>query len=205
MAAATLVGAALPRAPWQPRSALLRDGLVVLGFSAFVALSAQVSLALPFTPVPVTGQTLAVLLAAAALGSRLGMLTMLAYVSEGLAGLPVFAGGANAWAPSRLPGVPYILGPTLGYLAGFVAAAAVVGWLAERGWDRTPLRAAGAMLAGQAAIYLLGLAWLARFVPLEAVAAAGLLPFLPGDALKLALASAALPGAWALLGRRPQG
>jgi biotin transport system substrate-specific component len=181
---------------------LARRALLVLGFSVFIALSAQI--AVPFWPVPVTGQTLAVLLAGAALGPRLGVLAVLAYIAEGLAGLPVFAAGAAAWQPTRLPGVPYILGPTAGYLAGFVVAAGVVGWLAERGWDRSLGRAALAMVLGQLVIYAFGLAWLARFVPLDGLLAAGVLPFLPGDAVKIGLAAVALPGAWSLVGGRSQ-
>ncbi len=183
-----------------PSSGLLRQVLLVFGASLFVAASAQIAIPLPFTPVPITAQTLAVLLVGPVLGFRLGALAMLAYVGEGLAGLPVFAGLSSAWSPTRIPGVPYVVGPTAGYLAGFVVAAGLTGWLAGRGWDRSIGRTALAMLAGQAAIYACGLAWLARFVPAEAVLAAGVLPFLPGDAIKLAIATLTLPGAWRLLG-----
>ena len=184
-----------------PRAGMIRDGCLVVGASVLVALCAQISIPLPFTPVPLTAQTLAVLLVGATLGSRLGALAMLAYVGEGLVGLPVFAGGMSAWGPSRIPGVPYILGPTAGYLIGFVAAAAVVGWLAERRWDRSLPRAALAMLVGQVLIYACGLSGLARFLPGDALLAAGLLPFLPGDALKIVVAALALPGAWRVVER----
>lgn len=200
--------AAAPRTPAAladvlvPRGGVWRALGLALGFSLFIAVSAQIRIVLPFTPVPITGQTLAVLLAGAMLGWRVGVLALLAYLAEGMAGLPVFAGGAQAWAPTRIPGVPYLLGPTAGFLAGFVLAAGLVGWLAERGWDRSVPRATLAMVAGQALIYGSGVAWLARFVPPEGLLAAGVLPFLAGDALKIALAALVLPGAWRLLGRR---
>lgn len=199
--------AAAPRRPAAlaetlvPRGGVRRAVALGLGFSLLIAVSAQISIPLPFTPVPITGQTLAVLLTGAVLGWRLGVLTLLAYLVEGMAGLPVFAGGMNAWAPSRFAGIPYLLGPTAGFLASFVLAAGLVGWLAERGWDRSVPRAALAMIAGQVVIYAGGLAWLARFVPAEGLLAAGLYPFLAGDALKIALAAVVLPGAWRLVGR----
>jgi biotin transport system substrate-specific component len=195
---ATLVQLATRRTRAGSRvSPRLRDALLIVAFSIFIAVSAQISIPLPL--VPLTGQDLAVLLTGAALGWRLGGLSVLAYLGEGMAGLPVFANGASAWIPSQVPGTPYILGTTGGYLVGFVAAAVVVGWLAERGWDRTPWRIAAAMALALVAEFACGLAWLARFVPPEALLASGLFPFLAGDALKLALAAAVLPGARALL------
>ena len=186
----TLASACWPRAGVGPDLAR-----VALG-SLFVALCAQISI--PLQPVPITGQTLGVLLVGALLGSRLGALSLLAYLAEGLAGLPVFAGATSAWSPSSVPALPVLLGPTAGYLVGFVLAAALVGWLAERGWDRRVATTALAMALGNLLIYAAGLAWLARFVPTASLLALGMLPFLPGDALKLALAAAALPGAWSL-------
>ncbi len=180
--------------PAEARRAWLYDAACIMAGSLFVALSAQVTLRLPFSPVPVTGQTLAALLVGAALGSRRGALALLAYVAEGLVGIPVFAGGAAGFAR--------LLGPTGGYLAGLVLAAYVVGWLAERGWDRRPGTTALAMLAGNAVVYAFGLAWLSRFVGAGHVLAAGLLPFIPGDLLKVALAAGLLPGAWKLINRR---
>ncbi|MCS7251828.1 MAG: biotin transporter BioY, partial [Thermoflexus sp.] len=135
---------------------LLTDAMLILGGSLFTALMAQISIPLPFTPVPITGQTLAVLLVGAALGSRRGALSIATYVLEGALGLPVFAGGTA--------GISRLQGPTGGYLIGFVAAALITGWLAERGWDRRPLSTALAMLAGNAVIYLFGLPWLALFL-----------------------------------------
>ena len=170
---------------------LAADVLLILGGSLFTALMARIAIPLPFTPVPITGQTLAVLLTGAALGSRRGALSMAAYVLEGSLGLPVFAGGAA--------GLKRLTGPTGGYLVGFIAAAFVTGWLAERGWDRRPLLAALAMLIGNAVIFLFGLPWLAMFLggflgPKGALAL-GLLPFIPGDLLKLFLATLLLPSA----------
>jgi biotin transport system substrate-specific component len=179
--------------PATKRLAWAYDAALVFGGSLIVALSAQVAIRLPFSPVPVTGQTLAVLLVGALLGSRRGAMSLLAYLAEGLIGLPVFAGGAS--------GAAYAIGPTGGYLVGFVAAAYVAGWLAERGWDRRAGSAILAMLAGNAAIYAFGLSWLAAYVGRRALAL-GLLPYLAGDAVKLALAAALLPMGWKLLGKR---
>ena len=118
---------------------------------------------------------------------------MLVYLAEGAAGLPFFAGGAA--------GPQHLAGPTGGYLFGFVAAAWVIGWLAERGWDRTPIRAFAAMLLGSVAMFACGLLQLAAFVGWERVLPAGLYPFLIGDVIKIALAAALLPGLWKLLER----
>jgi len=131
-----------------------------------------------------------VLLVAAALG-RLGLWSVIAYLIEGAMGLPVFAGGAF--------GVATIVGPTGGYLIGFALAAAIVGSAAERGWDRHLATALAAMLLGEVAIYACGLAWLARFSLPVPLLDAGLLPFIPGDLVKMVLAALALPGAWKLV------
>jgi len=169
---------------------LLWKLLLVLAGSALVAIAAQVRIPLPFSPVPVTGQTFAVLLVAAALG-RLGLWSVIAYLIEGAMGLPVFAGGTF--------GVAAIVGPTGGYLIGFALAAAIVGSAAERGWDRHLATALAAMLLGEVAIYACGLAWLARFSLPVPLLDAGLLPFIPGDLVKMVLAAPALPGAWKLV------
>lgn len=184
-----------------PRGGLLRDALLVVGFSLLTALCARIVIPLPFTPVPITGQTFAVLLTGAALGARRGAAAMGLYVLEGLVGLPVFAGGAS--------GLARLLGPTGGYLLGYIAAAYLTGTLAERGWDRTVRWAAAAMAAGNVVVYLFGVPWLALVprvvggVPLgwERAVTLGLLPFIPGDLIKLAAAAVALPGAWALVRR----
>jgi biotin transport system substrate-specific component len=167
---------------------------IVLG-SIGVALCAQISIRLPFTPVPLTGQTFAVLLAGIVLGSRKGAAAVALYLAEGVAGLPVYASGAS--------GAGTFLGPTGGYLLAFPLAAALTGALAERGWDRTPLRAGAAMLLGSAVILGMGGLWLIAFVGgADAALWQGILPFLPGDLVKTALAALALPGTWRLLGRR---
>lgn len=185
----TLIDAAVPG------RTLARDAALTLAGSLLLALLAQLAVPLPFTPVPVTGQTYGVLLVGALLGSRRGALSLLLYLAEGGLGLPVLAGGRPGWPT----------GPTGGYLLGFVAAAFVVGWLAERGWDRRFGRAAAAMAIGELVIYLVGLPWLALHVGADRAVPLGLLPFLPGDAVKLLLAAASLPIGWALVGRSERG
>jgi biotin transport system substrate-specific component len=176
----------------------VRSVVLVVAFSLFVALAAQVAVPLPFTPVPVTAQTFAVLLTGALLGSRLGALALLAYLAEGAAGLPFFHGGAGGPAP--------LFGPTAGYLFAFPAAAFVTGYMAERGWDRRYLPAAAAMALGSLVILAGGWAWLAIFLRSGAEAfRLGVAPFLLGDLFKIALAAAALPAGWALLRRRGPG
>lgn len=191
---------ALTPAEWRRSTAarVLTDLTLVLAGSLVVALTARVVVPLPFTPVPITGQPFGVLLVAAALGSRRGALTMIAYLLEGAAGLPVFAGGGAT--------IAWLLGPTAGYLWSYPAAAWVTGRLTERGWGHRPPGAALAFLAGTAVIYAVGVPWLAMFVGAENVLMAGLWPFLPGDLVKIALAAVLLPGAWrvvAFLGGRP--
>ena len=186
---------------------LRRSAILALLGSLFVAACSQIQV--PLWPVPITGQTFAVLVVGAAFGWRLGGATLALYLAEGAIGLPVFAKFSG--------GLAVLAGPTGGYLVGFVLAAALVGYLAERGWDRSPLSTALAMLAGNVLIYLPGLAWLAAFYAgpgagyiaatgaesaWGAALAAGLLPFLLGDGLKLALAAIGLPLAWRLVRRR---
>jgi biotin transport system substrate-specific component len=172
------------------RRALAEVVLVAAG-AALVALAARLTIPLPFTPVPLTGQTFAVLLVGAALGSARGAASMATYLAAGAAGLPIFSGGGCC--------VPWLLGPTAGYLWSYPAAAWVTGRLAERGWDRRFGTAALAMLAGTAVIYACGVTWLSTFVGWERTLTAGLLPFLPGDAVKLVLAATLLPGAWRII------
>ena len=173
--------------------ALVYDIGCILAGTLFIALSARVAIPLPFSPVPITGQTLAVLLMAVLLGSHRASLCALTYLAEGAVGYPVFARGAA--------GVAHLLGPTGGYLFGFVAAAYAVGLLAERGWDSRYSTAFLAMLAGNVIIYLFGLPWLAVFVGWERTLALGLLPFIPGDIAKLLVATALLPWGRRLLAR----
>jgi biotin transport system substrate-specific component len=186
--AETMVGVLAAPLDWT------RSALLVVGFSLLTAAAAQVSVPLPFTPVPLTGQTFAVLLTGALLGPRLGALAMLAYLAEGAAGLPFFRGGAG--------GAGHFSGATAGYLLAFPAAAYVTGRLAERGWDRRFLTAALAMALGSFVILACGWAWLALMFKGGAEAfRLGVAPFLPGDVVKVALAAAALPAGWALLRR----
>ena len=181
----------LSRRLWPQAHTLVRDGLLVLGGSLLVGLLAQVRIPLPFTPVPITGQTFGVLLVGASLGASRGAASLLLYLALGLIGLPVFTNGGQ--------GLSHLAGPTGGYLLGFIAAAYLTGLLAERGLERRWQTALPAFLAGQALIYLFGVAWLALYTGPEAALALGLLPFLPGDAIKLVLAALAIPTAWRVL------
>lgn len=171
-----------------PRAGLLRNALLIVGASVLTALAARIAIPVPWSPVPLTGQTFAVLLSGAALGARRAFLAQALYLLEGAAGLPVFAGGAA--------GLATFAGPTGGYLVAFPFAAALVGALAERGWDRRIRTMLAAMLLGSAVIFALGLAQLSRFVPAQQLLAAGLLPFIPGDLVKSVLAALAFPIAW---------
>lgn len=181
-----------------PARSLTRDVLLVLGGSLIMALLAQV--AIPTQPVPITLQTLGVLLVGAALGSRLGFWAMLAYLAEGLV-FPVFAGGTTWFDPGKLF--------TAGYLISFPVAAFVVGWLVERyGTDRSPLKTFAAMLLGSLIIYAIGVTWLGfalssagRFSGLSALLYAGMTKFLVGDLVKAAMAATLLPMAWRLIRR----
>jgi biotin transport system substrate-specific component len=173
------------------QGALADLALIVTG-SLLVAAAAQISI--PLQPVPLTGQTFAVLLVGMVLGARRGALALAAYLAYGAAGLPVFAEAKF--------GLATLAGPTGGYLLGFVAAAWLVGLLAERGFDRNLLTTLAAMAAGNIVIYVFGLAWLQTFTGgLESALAAGLYPFLFGDAIKALLAALLLPAAWKLIKR----
>ncbi|MCJ7728792.1 MAG: biotin transporter BioY [Sedimentisphaerales bacterium] len=173
-------------------SAVLYDAIVVICGSLVVALSAQIRIYLAFSPVPITAQTFAVLMLGALLGSRRGGLAMLVYLVEGALGLPVFAAGV---------GLAALFGPTGGYLVGFVAAAYLVGKLAERGWDRRIVTTVAAMIVGNAVLHLFGFTWLAVLTDVKTAFITGVYPFILGDLLKVALAAAALPTGWKLLGR----
>lgn len=168
----------------------LRDLLLIAAGALLVALLSQARIPLPFTPVPLTGQTFAVLLVGAALGSKRGFASLGLYAVFGLTGLPVFAGGAS--------GLGYALGPTGGYLLGFILSAYIIGLLAERGLERSFRVSLLPFLAGTMIIYALGAGWLALYVGPEAALAKGVLPFIPGDVIKLILAAIALPAAWRL-------
>jgi biotin transport system substrate-specific component len=173
----------------------VRDSLLVVSGALFVYLTSLV--VVPHDPVPWTGQTFGVLIVGGALGLRRGLLAVALYVLLGYVGLPFFAEGKS--------GASVILGATGGYLIGFIVAAAVVGRLAELGWDRRFGGAVGMMLIGSAIIYAIGLPWLAavaNLTPSETIAA-GLTPFILWDAVKLAVAAGIFPVAWWLIGRRP--
>lgn len=170
--------------------------VLVLAAAALTALAAQWRIDLPFTPVPITGQTFAVLLTGAALGTRLGAAGQLVYVAAGALGAPVFAGGEGGWE--------VFTGPTVGYLVGFVVAAALVGYMAEHRQDRTFPTMFTAFIVGSGVIYAFGVVGLMIVVEmtlLEAVLA-GVVPFVVGDILKAAAAGLVLPGAWRLIGER---
>ncbi len=162
--------------------------MAVLAGIALLTASAHIKI--PFYPVPLTMQTLIVLGIGMTYGVRLGGATLLGYLSAGFIGLPVFAGGA---------GMAYMMGPTGGYLAGFFAAAVVLGALAERGWTRSWATAAAAMLMGNVIIYLLGVGWLTSLIGWDKAVQFGLLPFLYGDALKLIIAALCVPYLWSTL------
>ena len=172
-------------------SGWVRDLLLITVGALFVAILAQVKIPLPFTPVPLTGQTFAVLLVAAVMGSKRGAASMAVYIALGAFGLPVFAGGAA--------GMAYLSGATLGYLIGFVAAAYVVGLLAERGLERNIRTSILPFLVGTIIIYACGVSWLTILLgSFSKAVAAGLVPFVVGDIIKLVAAALALPAAWKL-------
>ena len=189
------------RARRQGRSALAFGAIAAVVGSLVVAALAQVSIHLPLTPVPITGQTLGVLLVGASLGASLGAISLLLYLVEGAIGLPFYAGGHHGLSYLGLSSV------TGGYLWGFVLAAAVVGWLARRGWDRSIRSSIGAMFVGEIVLYATGVPWLmaALHVPLERGLELGLYPFVIGDTLKLLLAAGLLPAAWRTIGRARMG
>jgi biotin transport system substrate-specific component len=209
----TIVTPSLDRLPAEQRGLTLADflvpnrlsermttrlrhvALIALG-ALLIALTARISIPVPGSPVPVTGQTFGVLLVSGALGMRRGVASISLYVLIGLIGIPFFAEGKG--------GIQVILGASGGYLVGFVVAGAIVGRLAELGWDRRLLGALGAMALGNVAIYLVGVPWLMAVTgyTLPVAIEKGVLPFLVGDAIKLLLAAAALPAAWWLVGRR---
>ncbi|WP_395838287.1 biotin transporter BioY [Archangium violaceum] len=171
----------------------IHDGALVLGAALFTALLAQVAIAVPGSPVPITGQTLAVVLTAAALGPVRGMAGQLAYVLLGAVGLPFYSKGASGWAQ--------VFGPTGGYLVGFIPAAFLVGLAARHGFDRLPWKAVPLFLTGQLIILAIGVSWLCVAASLELSTALhkGFLPFLPGGLLKAVIAGLWTPLAWRLV------
>jgi biotin transport system substrate-specific component len=178
-----------------PRSAINNVALILSG-AVFTAYAAQ--LVIPMWPVPITAQTLAVLLVGSVLGATRGAISLIVYFSMGAVGLPVFSAATSL-----------SFGPTFGYLVGFVAAAAVVGYLSQRGWHKSVTGVIGSFAIANSVIYLFGLPWLAFALgslgaanDLASVAAAGLAPFIIGDLIKMTLAAALLPLAWKFLGKK---
>ena len=186
-----------------PQQTLLRHAVLVAGAALFIAAAAQISIKIAIGPVPISAQPFAVLLVGALLGPRLGAAAAVLYVSMGIVGLPVFALGKSGWA--------IFTGSTGGYLMSYPFVAALVGYLAERGWDRRPLTLAAAMLLGNVVIYAFGLPWLWMWaenhkslmsvteVHASDVLKWGLIPFIPGDLAKLLLAAGLVPSGWQLL------
>jgi biotin transport system substrate-specific component len=179
-------------------NARVRDIALVVAGALFIYLTARIAIPIPGTPVPITGQTFGVLLVGGALGLRRGLAATALYVLLGVAGLPFFAEGQG--------GLSVIGSVRGGYLIGFIAAGAVVGRLAELGWDRHIGGALGAMLVGSVVIYAVALPWMKVVTgwSLEETIARGLTPFLVGDIIKLVLAAVLFPAAWWVVGRRPE-
>lgn len=178
-----------------PRSAINNVALILSG-AVFTAYAAQ--LVIPMWPVPITAQTLAVLLVGSVLGATRGAISLIVYFSMGAVGLPVFSAATSL-----------SFGPTFGYLVGFIAAAAVVGYLSQRGWHKSVAGVLGSFAIANSVIYLFGLPWLAFVLgslgaanDLASVAAAGLAPFILGDVIKMTVAAALLPLAWKFLGKK---
>jgi len=186
-----LVSLALPE---KGAARLATQLLLAIAGTLLLTLSAKTKVVLG--PVDISLQTLAVLLIASAYGLRLGVATMLLYMAEGAMGFPVFQG-----TPEKGIGIAYMLGSTGGYLAGFVVMAAIVGWAADRGWDRHPVKLFNAMLVAEVIMMAMGFAWLAMLIGPEKSWQFGVLPFIVGDLIKVALAATLVPAAWSLLKR----
>lgn len=189
----TLAGAVWPERQ-SVNARAMRAVLLALAGSGVLALASKVSV--PFIPVPMTLQSLFILLIGAAFGSRLAVATVLVYLAEGALGLPVFTG-----TPERGIGLAYMMGPTGGYLAGWLLTAAIVGVFAERGADRSFGLLFGAMLAGNAASFACGFAWLAHLIGADAAFRLGVVPFLFGDLVKTLLAAVLLPAIWGVIAK----
>lgn len=170
---------------------VMQVGLAVLG-TLILALSAKTKVVLG--PVDMSMQTLVIFMIAASFGMRLGVATLLLYMAEGAMGFPVFQS-----TPEKGIGIAYMLGSTGGYLAGFVVMAAIVGWAADRFWDRNPLKLFGAMLVADIIMLAMGFAWLATLIGASAAWQFGVAPFILPDLIKVALASALVPALWSLL------
>ncbi|MFC3322069.1 biotin transporter BioY [Mesorhizobium cantuariense] len=186
-----LVSLALPQ---NAAARLVTQLFLAIAGTLVLTLSAKTKVMLG--PVDISMQTLAVLLIAAAFGMRLGVATLLLYMAEGAMGLPVFQS-----TPEKGLGIAYMLGSTGGYLAGFVVMAAIVGWAADRGWDRHPIKLFNAMLVAEVVMMAMGFAWLALLIGPEKSWQFGVVPFIVGDLIKVALAASLVPAVWTLLKR----
>ncbi|MER8778834.1 biotin transporter BioY [Mesorhizobium sp. M0977] len=186
-----LISLALPE-----KGAARLAGQLLLAIAGTLLLILSAKTKVMLGPVDISMQTLAVLLIAAAFGMRLGVATLLLYMAEGALGLPVFQS-----TPEKGIGIAYMLGSTGGYLAGFVVMAAIVGWAADRGWDRHPIKLFNAMLVAEIVMMAMGFAWLALLIGPEKSWQFGVLPFIVGDLIKVALAASLVPAVWSLLKR----
>lgn len=195
MAAATtmrpLVSLALPQ---EGAARLATQIFLAVAGTLLLTLSAKTRVVLG--PVDISMQTLAVFLISASFGMRLGVATLLLYMAEGAIGFPVFQG-----TPEKGIGIAYMLGSTGGYLAGFVVMAAIVGWAADRGWDRHPIKLFNAMLVGEILMMAMGFAWLSLLIGAEKSWQFGAVPFIVGDLIKVALAASLVPAVWSLMKR----
>jgi biotin transport system substrate-specific component len=171
--------------------------LAFLAFAGTLVISIAAKIQIPFWPVPMTLQTLAIFAIASAFGMRLAVATMVLYLLQGAAGFPVFAG-----TPEKGIGLAYMAGPTGGYLLGFLVMAAIAGWAADRGWSRSPLKLGAAMLAGEAIMLVLGALWLGYLFGTEKILAYGVGPFIVTDIVKLAIAACLVPALWPLFQRK---
>ncbi|MER9845593.1 biotin transporter BioY [Mesorhizobium australicum] len=180
--------------PQEGAARLATQFLLAIAGTLLLTLSAKTKVMLG--PVDISMQTLAVLLISAAFGMRLGVATLLLYMAEGAMGFPVFQG-----TPEKGIGIAYMLGSTGGYLAGFVVMAAIVGWAADRGWDRHPIKLFNAMLVAEVVMMVMGFAWLALLIGPEKSWQFGVVPFIVGDLIKVALAASLVPAVWSLLKR----
>ena len=185
-----LVHSLLQNRTGQDKLSLLAMILLVIGGTMTLAVSAHVQI--PLYPVPVTMQTMVVLLIGMSYGPRLGGVTIAAYLAQGAMGLPVFAGGA---------GPLYMAGPTGGYLVGFLVSAILMGYLAERGWGKSLVNTGVAMVIGTAVIFFFGVAWLSTIIGLSGAITHGLMPFLVGAVLKIVIAAGLMPYAWRLVSK----
>ncbi|TPM37580.1 biotin transporter BioY [Mesorhizobium sp. B2-3-4] len=180
--------------PQDGAARLATQFILAIAGTLLLTLSAKTRVVLG--PVDISMQTLAVFLIAAAFGMRLGVATLLLYMAEGAMGFPVFQG-----TPEKGIGLAYMVGSTGGYLAGFVVMAAIVGWAADRGWDRHPIKLFNAMLVGEVVMMAMGFAWLAMLIGPEKSWQFGVVPFIVGDLIKVALAASLVPAVWSLLKR----